>query len=379
MDNDIPHNKCVEKLLADLESGMGAILKKAESSLESTEDKSGIPPTLPLLESEVHTIYKFIGLAGFRNGPLGLSCSPGDAHSSESSQGGYREGWVKQLEFLLKNSHKDLAEKDELLQAEILRPTLARYKQLSTMKLLFWTTSVGEEFLLSNFLTGLEGYQFPDDEMSPKKSGMPAHVFLPMGPKVLLVLCSDSLCQKSLLYDAPHGIATPYDRPAKGKLCKTEGPKRYQPVVPNWKTIYPITLISEKHLNIINSIVLGLSSAIVYKSESTLEKTVDNIVPFSEQYAAWRTAISCNSESIKDEERTAVAESCYNFLKVLQMCNREHLKNYEEEIHEEVMQLDEEMEKLLFYTLCQDSPTYLLPILCRSSEYYMGTSKQIED
>ena len=378
-DKGNPDENRVEKLFADLECNMGIILSKVESSLESDRDITGTTATLQLLESEVHTVYKFIGLAGFRNGPFGQSHNPGDAFSTEDSPedspGGCREDWVKTLHFLLENSHKDLAEMDELLQAEIFRPTLTRYKQLSMMKLLFWTTSVGEEFLLSNFLTGLEGYQFSEQEMSSRKGGMPAHVFLPMGPNVLLVLCSDFLCKQSMLFDAPHGITASNDRPAKGKLGKTEGPKRYRPVVPNWKTIYPITPISSSHLYTINNLILALGSVIVYKSRPALEKTIDNLELFEQQYSAWRTPLSGIREKVKNEEQTIISEFSYVLVQILQKINKICIQYCKEEMREEVLHQSEVVEKLLYYTLDLDTPPHLLPVLCRSGAYYMGTRK----
>jgi len=95
--NKSPNKKCVEKLFADLECDMGAILKKVESSLELDKDKTGTQASLKLLKSEVHTIYKFIGLADFQNVPFGLSRDFEDAYSTNTSQRRYREDWVKTL------------------------------------------------------------------------------------------------------------------------------------------------------------------------------------------------------------------------------------------------------------------------------------------
>jgi hypothetical protein len=368
-----PNKKCVEKLFADLECAMGAILKKVESSLELDKDTTGTHFRLQLLESEVHTVYKFIGLSGFRNGPLELSHGPGDAYSIETSQGRYREDWLKTLEFLLEYSHKDLVEMNELLQAEIFRHTLTRYKQLSMMKLLFWTTPAGEEFLLSNFLIGIEGYQYQEEDMSSRKIGLPAHVFLPMSPEVLLVLCSDTLCKQSLLKDAPHGATNSYDRPAKGKLGKTEGPKKYQPMVSNWKTGYPITPVSANDLYRINSFILALGSVVVCKSRSALDKTIDNIMSFEQQYATWRAATECFSGDVKYEEQIPISVAV---LRAFQAWSRLAAQNCKEEVREEIMNQCEMMEKSLCCILVEKPFRHLLPALCRSSAYFMGTENQ---
>jgi hypothetical protein len=373
--NKNPNKKCVEKLFADLECDMGAILKKVESSLELDKDRTGTQASLKLLESEVHTIYKFIALAGFRNGPFGLSHDSEDAYSTDTSQRGYREDWVKTLEFLLETPHKDLAEMDELLQAEMLRPTLARYKQLSIMKLFFWTTSMGGEFLLSNLLTGIEGYKYLEEDMSSQNIGLPAHVFLPMSPEVLLVLCSDTLCRQSILKDAPHGTTAPYDRPAKGRLGKTNGPKKYQPVVSNWKTIYPITPISANDLYTINNLILALGDVTVYKSRSELEKTIDNMASFEQRYIAWRKAIQYFSGDVKNEEQTSISEHSYALLRVLQTCHRQAIRCCKEEMRGELMNQSEIIEKHLYHGLVRHPSHHLLPVLCRSSAYYMGTEK----
>jgi len=60
---------------------------------------------------------------------------------------------------------------------------------------------MGGEFLLSNFLTGIEWYQYPEEDMSSQKIELLAHVFLPMSPKVFLVLCSDTLCRRLIPKD----------------------------------------------------------------------------------------------------------------------------------------------------------------------------------
>ncbi|KAI9742837.1 MAG: hypothetical protein M1818_003566 [Claussenomyces sp. TS43310] len=276
----------VEKLLADLEGAMGRIARKIDDAL-AQDGGSDAPPGVHLLESEVDTVYRFIYLAVIRNGPLALY---GSEHHAEPVRKSIREEWLNQLRFFLRTSHREVLEMNELLLSPSFRPALAQYKRMAAAKLLFWTTPRGEEFLLSNLLVGLEGYQsIKVDGAVPER--YPAHTYIPISHNILIVLCTDVLCERSTLYGVPHGVTTPYERPAKGKLGKTEGRKKYQAALPNWKTIFPITPICVDDIGAINCSILAASSVVVYKTQSTLEKAVRNIIPFSNQHSSWRKGL----------------------------------------------------------------------------------------
>lgn len=63
----------IEKLVASLEYAMGAIVKKIEDVLAPPSKDELLPlRSVPLLQSEIYTVYKFISLSGFWNRPVGL-------------------------------------------------------------------------------------------------------------------------------------------------------------------------------------------------------------------------------------------------------------------------------------------------------------------
>ncbi|KFY33523.1 hypothetical protein V495_08295 [Pseudogymnoascus sp. VKM F-4514 (FW-929)] len=272
----------VEKLFADLECAMGAIVKKTEDVLAPPSKPGPVPQrSVPLLPSEVSTIYKFISLSEFRNGPLLLRGPYPDSNREKAHQ-----EWVARLKFFLQESHDELLAMDELLQPDAMRPMISEYKQIGKMKLHFWTTPKGEEFLLGNLLIGSEGGQDRARNSVPTMI-IPAHIYIPVSPEILIVLCEESLCQHSLLKNAQHGVTTPFNRPAKGKAGKTEGRRRFQPIVYNWKTSYPITQLSVNDFRIITKVIVLPSSILVFRSRFAVDYAINNILLFSDTYTTW--------------------------------------------------------------------------------------------
>ena len=351
----------VEKQFADLECAMGVILKKFEDTLTLDEDDPGVEKGVPLGESEVNTAYKFIALSFIRNGPVSLCLDAEVPISLDPTQVDFYEQWIFQLEFLLKYSHHELVDMDELQQPPVVRRILARYKQIGMMKLQFWTAPKENEFLLNNFLVGLEGFQhaIPGDSSSLR---YPAHIYLSASPKLVAVLCSDSLCRKSMLRNVPHPATTPYDRPAKGKPGKTSGPKKYQAVVPNWKRTYHIPSISVDDLHIINGHTLAVSNAVVYKSQLALNKGIDNIIPFAKWYKDWKSDTEKPTIKLPSEEEAVTAEHTkkiqYLILSLMKSYTRPLIDQCEEELREEFMHLTEMVEKAVYYMFDEDGYPY---------------------
>ena len=233
-------------MFADLECATGRVVKDIEMALDQKDVKSDSAACVHLKEGEVHTVYKFLVLSGLRNRPGGLYLDDKLHHPALELQDRERKGWVDRLAYLLKSSHQDLVKRNDLLEPIAFRPILARYKQLAKMKLFFWAVPDGEEFLRSIFMVGLEGCQASRGDGALCEMRMPAHLFLPVNPRVIMVLCNESLCKISMLCNIRHEPTTPYDRPPKGKPSKTTGPKKYQSIVPNWKTSYHITSIRSR-------------------------------------------------------------------------------------------------------------------------------------
>jgi hypothetical protein len=350
-DNGITQNP-VEKQFADLECAMGVILKKLEDTLTLDEEEPGVERSVPLGESEVNTTYKFIALSFFRNGPYSLCLDAELSVSLDPTQVDFYEQWIFQLEFLLKYSHHELVDMDELQQPPVVRSILARYKQIGMMKLQFWTAPKENEFLLNNFLVGLEGYQhtIPGDSSSVR---YPAHIYLSASPKLLAVLCSDSLCRESMLRNVPHPATTPYDRPAKGKPRKTSGPKKYQAVVPNWKRTYHIPSISVDDLDIVNGRTLAVSNTVVYKSHLTLNRAIDKIIPVAKWYKEWESGIEKPTVKPPSEEEAVIPEQMrevqYLMLGLMKSYIRPLIDQCEEEVREEFKHHVEIIEKAVYY------------------------------
>lgn len=358
----------VEKLFASLECAMGAIVKKIEDVLEPPST-DGLPlRSVPLLQSEIHTVYKFISLSGFRNGPIGLydnSERPPSYNRKEMHQ-----EWVAKLKFLLEEPHDELLAMDESLQPQTIRPILSRYKQIGEMKLHFWTAPKGEEFLLNNLFLGLEGYQ---EDMR-----LPAHVYIPVSPEILIVLCTESLCQHSLLKNAQHEVTTPFNRPAKGKVGKTEGRRRFQPIIYNWKTLYPITPLSINHHCIINAHILGSSSLLVYRSQFAVDHAVNNILPFSDVYASWskerRKSTPKKRQEVREEE-----DEGQEPLKFVWGLIFETLKSISGNIHgkldEEFISEIEVLAKVAYYAFYRADEPLCNNIVFKPGIYFMGDRK----
>jgi hypothetical protein len=379
----IGNNGCVEKLFADLECASGRVVKKIEMALDLAKVDTNTTAFVHLADVEVHTIYKFMALSGFRNGPIGLHMDGGAKNLHGRSQDTENREWVDQLEYLLKRSHQELVERDELLEPVSVRHLLARYKQIADMKLLFWTVPEKEELLLGNLLVGLEGYQYSHMDGRSYKMALPAHLFLPVSPRIVMVLCSEDLCKRSMLCNARHEATTPYDRPPKGKLIKSTGRKKYQDILPNWKTTYQVTSMRIEDLHTINCFILGASIIVVYKSRSTLDSALGNIVSFREKHDAWRarsqqpcTETPSQTESASARVREKIASQ---ILELLQSVFRPIIEQASEELQQDLITHVETFEKVLCYTICHDAeiidqgPAALCCVMADS--YFLGERK----
>lgn len=367
----------VEKLFADLECAMGAIVKKIEDALAPpNKDQPASCASVHLLESEIYTVYKFIALSGFRNGPVRL-CVHDDFIPDFKGRQTHQE-WVAKLEFLLQESHEELLTMDELLQPHIVRPIVTRYKQFGRMKLHFWAAPQGEEFLLSNLFIGLEGCQDSKSDGISSNIRLPAHVYIPVSPGILLVLCAESLCQHSLLKSAQHEVTTPFDRPAKGKVGKTEGRRRFQPMVRNWKTTYPITPLCVSDLCTINGHILAGSNLVIYKSRATLDKSINNILPSAEKHAIWCKECQQYTPKMKSEvgaEEDERQKLQVLLLRLIRECIRPIVENADEKLQEEISSHVEILEKVAYHMFgTGDAP----PSFCafyKPGIYFMGDKK----
>lgn len=368
----------VEKLFADLECAMGAIVKKIEDILRPPNNgKPASVPSVHLLESEIYTVYKFIGLSGFRNGPVGL-CVDDDILPNRIGKQMHQE-WVAKLEFLLQESHEELLIMDELLQPHIVRPIISRYKQLGRMKLHFWAAPEGEEFLLSNLFVGLEGYQNFKQDSPPSNIRLPAHVYIPVGPEILMVLCAETLCQQSLLRSVQHAVTTPFDRPARGKVGKADGRKRFQPMVQNWKTTYPITPLYVDDVYTINGFILAASNLVVYRSRATLDRNIDNILPFSDKHAIWNKEYQQSTPKIESaatrEEYEQRRQLQYLVFQLIRKSIRPIFENADEKVQEQISSQVEILEKAAYHMFSANCDLFMLSILLKPSIYFMGDKK----
>ncbi|KFX86088.1 hypothetical protein V490_09232 [Pseudogymnoascus sp. VKM F-3557] len=361
----------VEKLFADLECAMGAIVKKIEDVL-APPNSPGVMSlrSVPLLPSEVSTVYKFIGLSGFRNGPVGLYREPIPDFNGEKAH----QEWVAKLEFLLRESHDELLTMDELLQPDTIRPIISRYKQIGEMKLHFWTAPKGEEFLLNNLLIGLEGCQ--NSELYNIR--LPAHVYIPVSPEILIVLCAESLCQQSLLKNVQHGVTTPFNRPAKGKVGKTEGRRRFQPIIYNWKTSYPITQLSVDGFRIITGHILGAAGLIVFRSRFAVDRAVDNILPFSNTYDIWskehRRSTPNKTQNVSEEEGESqeIPPIVWGFIcETLQLISKTADGKLEQEFFSEI----ETLMRVTQLAFRRSEKPFVNYMLCKPGMYFMGDKK----
>jgi hypothetical protein len=382
--SQIGNDNCVEKLFADLECATGRVIKDIDMALDLRKMEIDTTAIVHLADVEVHTIYKFMALSGFRNGPIGLHIDErllkdlyGRSQTTERSE------WVDQLEYLLKRSHQELVERDELLEPVLVQHLLARYKQIAEMKLFFWAVPEEEELLLGNLLVGLEGYQHSHMDRPSYEMGLPAHLFLPVSPRIVIVLCSEYLCKRSMLCNARHEPTTPYDRPPKGKLGKADGPKKYHGILPNWKTSYQITPMRVEDLHTINGLILGVSNIVVYKSRPALEKALRNIGPFWEQFNTWRarsqqpcaeTPSQTESASARLREKTA-----RQMLELMQSGIRPIIERLNEEVQQDLISHVEMLEKVLYYTLNADvenTGQCLVLVHCVIADsYFLGEKK----
>lgn len=330
---------------------MGAIVKKIEDVLAPpNKDQLASLAGVHLLKSEIYTVYKFIGLSGFRNGPVGLFVDDDFTPDFNGKQA--HQEWVAKLEFLLQELHEELLAMDELLQPHIVRPIISRYKQLGRMKLHFWAAPQGEEFLLSNLFVRLEGCQDSKRDSASSNIRLPAHVYIPVSPEILMVLYTESLCQHSLLRSTQHGVTTPFDRPAKGKVGKTEGRRRFQPMVHNWKTTYPVTPLCVGDICTINGYILAASNLVVYRSRATLDKIINNILPFSEKHAIWSKEYQQPTPKMKSEVRAEEDEHQKLqdlILQLIRQCIRPIVENADEKLQEEISSQVEILEKVAYH------------------------------
>ncbi|KFZ19312.1 hypothetical protein V502_03725 [Pseudogymnoascus sp. VKM F-4520 (FW-2644)] len=369
----------VEKLFASLECAMGAIVKKIEDVL-APPSKGGLMSlrSVPLLQSEISTVYKFISLSGFRNGPVGLhdNHEPLPSYNRKETH----QEWVAKLKFLLEESHDELLAMDELLQPHTIRPIISRYRQIGEMKLHFWTAPKGEEFLLNNLFVGLEGSQVGARNSVSSNMRLPAHVYIPVSPEILIVLCAESLCQHSLLKNAQHEVTTPFNRPAKGKVGKTEGRRRFQPMVYNWKTSYPITPLSVNDFRTVNGHILGASSLLVYRSRFAVDHAVNNILPFSDTHAIWskedRKHTPNETQGAREEEgeREELQLSVWLLICELSAMISE---NTDGKPKEEFISEIEILGKVACFAFSRADEPFCNGIFCKPGMYFMGDKKDV--
>ena len=207
---------------------------------------------------------------------------------------------------------------------------------------------------------------------------LPAHIYIPVSPEILIVLCTESLCQHSLLKNAQHGKTTPFNRPAKGKVGKTEGRRRFQPIIYNWKTSYPITQLSVNDFRIITGHILGASSLIVFRSRFAVDHAVDNILPFSDTCAIWSKE---HLRSTPNKTQKVVEEEgeSHKLPLVVWEYIRETLhfisENIDGKIAEELISEIETLGKITQLALSTVDEPWCNYIFCKPGMFFMGHKK----
>ena len=301
-------SKRLEELFSQLEKKAGDIFKKIRDVCEAPPRPGDRDPYVYLSNEEVATLRKFIFLSEHRNkwrkelfgNPRRINnhiIGPFiDKRMLHDDWATAELCWLGRLRYFLETSHEELIKAGSLANEDVdLNRDLQTYKHYDDKwDLHIWRAATGKEFLISDTMVGFEG----DSEMllgwSKERPEMVVyeretrnHVYLPIDPDHLLVLCQPYLCRDS----AFASILSKLDRsyPGRSLLAKTPhckarkifvspDSKRKGEKSPVERNCFVIPQIGARFHSVVNAYSLSHANEyVIYRSSALLDDSLKDL------------------------------------------------------------------------------------------------------
>lgn len=252
---------------------------------------------------------------------------------SDAKTRAHRKIWLDMLQYILQRPFQDLASltdqdiinslgdcSNENLNF-ILTQGIRVCKTIAAMRMHIWKSPPGKEFLLGDPSVRIEGLEMITDKEKPSC----AHLFLPISPNIVMVLCNEVRCTqlRSMVSEEVHALPQLHIIPSKKKL----GQRGYRPEREVWK--YPITTCDESHLLVFNCLTIA-STRVVFRMEYAFRETKNAIISFKLRFEARQKVLRnlnaktpSNSEnSLKDRQKlfhNSLQDQSFRLLQFMEM------------------------------------------------------------